>query len=307
MTWFKVDDGLHKHRKRVRAGVNLEGFAAIGLWTVAGSWSSDELTDGWIPDDVLDYIAPGVGHELAKRLEAVGLWHRVTRDGEEGWQFHEWTGHQPTKDQVLAERAGAADRQRRARERARANRSDQGQEDEMSRRDSRVTDDEVTPAVTAPPTRPDPSLELPSEVLFSAPPAQTGAKASKPTKRPSERGTRIPDDFGISQEMRQWATEEIPKFDIDREFPKFRDYWRSQSGQRGVRKEWPAVFRNWMRRASEQNPPAAYPDNRSHNGANGIALRDQQPRQSTGTQRMQQALDVAAQLDEQFATEGNNK
>lgn len=164
MTWFKVDDGLHKHRKRVRVGVSVEGFAAMGLWSVAGSWASDELTDGWIPDDVVEYLAPVVGQDLAKRLEKAGLWERVTRDDEEGWQFHDWTDQNPTKEQVLAERAAAAARQQRARERAKEKREQAekaGQDDDASRRDSRVTNGGshggVTAAVTVPPTRPDPT------------------------------------------------------------------------------------------------------------------------------------------------------
>lgn len=102
MTWFKVDDGLHKHRKRIRLGVNAAGFAAMGLWTIAGSWSSDELTEGWIPDDVLDYLAPGFGRRLAERLVRAGLWHRLTRDGEDGHQFHDWADTNPTREEALA-------------------------------------------------------------------------------------------------------------------------------------------------------------------------------------------------------------
>ncbi|MEV5819260.1 hypothetical protein AB0L22_08805 [Micromonospora haikouensis] len=182
MTWFKVDDGLHKHRKRIRCGLDMEGFAALGLWTTAGSWSADELTDGWIPDDVIDYLAPGLGQQLAKRLERACLWDRVTRDGEEGWEFHEWTDHQPTREQVLADRAAAALRQKRARDRAREKREEEGQEGDASRRDSHVTDAEthgdVTPPVTVPPTRPDPTLEEPpsSNGLFEEPAKPTAPK-----------------------------------------------------------------------------------------------------------------------------------
>lgn len=96
--WFKVDDGFHKHPKRIRAGVSMEGFAAIGLWAVAGSWSSDAPTGGFIPDDVVEsYLAPGFGEQLAKRLEAAGLWTRV--DG--GWQFHDWQGYNPALDEAV--------------------------------------------------------------------------------------------------------------------------------------------------------------------------------------------------------------
>ena len=48
MAWFKVDDKLHSHPKRYRASLR-----AMGLWVLAGSWCSDQLTDGVIPRDLL--------------------------------------------------------------------------------------------------------------------------------------------------------------------------------------------------------------------------------------------------------------
>lgn len=103
MVWFKVDDGWHKHRKRIRTGLDLEGFAARGLWTDAGSWSSDEGTDGWIPLDVLDYLAPGLGRKLADRLVRSQLWEPLEeRDGEEGYQFHDWKDRNPLSEEVEA-------------------------------------------------------------------------------------------------------------------------------------------------------------------------------------------------------------
>lgn len=105
MTWFKVDDGWHKHRKRIRAGVDMEGMAAQGLWAAAGSWSSDELTDGWIPVEVVDYLSPKLGRKLAARLVHSSLWTAENRNGEEGWQFHGWEDQNPTREEELAKAA----------------------------------------------------------------------------------------------------------------------------------------------------------------------------------------------------------
>jgi uncharacterized protein YdaU (DUF1376 family) len=35
------------------------------------------------------------------------------------------------------------------------------------------------------------------------------------------------------------------------ELEKFRDYWAAQPGQKGVKTDWPATWRNWVRRAVE--------------------------------------------------------
>lgn len=38
------------------------------------------------------------------------------------------------------------------------------------------------------------------------------------------------------------------------ELAKFRDYWAAQPGQKGVKADWPATWRNWCRRATEATP-----------------------------------------------------
>jgi hypothetical protein len=74
--WFKVDDKLHDHRKARAAGAT-----AMGLWVLAGSWSADNLTDGFIPATIL----PRWGRPRdANRLTEVGLWHTDEQDGETG-------------------------------------------------------------------------------------------------------------------------------------------------------------------------------------------------------------------------------
>lgn len=88
MPWFKVDDKLHDHRK-ARAAKK----AAIGVWVLAGSWCMDNLTDGFVPEDVLPRW--GTRADAAKLVEA-GLWVISTRNGEKGWQFHDWDRFQPS-------------------------------------------------------------------------------------------------------------------------------------------------------------------------------------------------------------------
>lgn len=97
MPYFKVDDHLHAHRKTLRAGVE-----AMGLWVLAASWSFGERTDGWVPDYVARRITPDA-EALAGQLVRSGLWHEAERDGDTGWQFHEWDEWQHTSA-YLAER-----------------------------------------------------------------------------------------------------------------------------------------------------------------------------------------------------------
>lgn len=114
--WFKVDDGFSVHPKAI-----LAGNAACGLWVRAGSWSMQQLTDGFVPEHVLPML--GTAKEAQRLVEAC-LWQRV--DG--GWRFHEWETRQPSREHVEKERADAAERQRRARERRAAMRDEGGDE-----------------------------------------------------------------------------------------------------------------------------------------------------------------------------------
>ncbi len=58
ISWFKVDDKLHDHHK-----ANAAKKAAMGVWVLAGSWSADNLTDGFIPARVLANLGGETGEK----------------------------------------------------------------------------------------------------------------------------------------------------------------------------------------------------------------------------------------------------
>lgn len=101
---FFVDDSFHSHPKPTAASL-----AAIGLWTAAGSWSSNHLTDGFVPDHQISQLSRGQV-ELAKELVAAGLWRRTKG----GYQFHEWEAdaagiaRNPTRSEAIAKRSKMA-------------------------------------------------------------------------------------------------------------------------------------------------------------------------------------------------------
>lgn len=79
--------------------------------------------------------------------------------------------------------------------------------------------------------------------------ANSATDVAPPTRSAPKRGTRLPDDFIPSVKSRQAIIAECPELNIVREHSRFVDYWNSQSGQRGVRADWDATWRNWMRKA----------------------------------------------------------
>ena len=94
MTWFRVDDTLAMHSKARAAGLH-----AMGLWLMAGAWSSQQLTGGYVPAHML--VALGGTRKLALSLVAAGLW--VEHDA--GYCFHDWEHYQPSAAEVRADRA----------------------------------------------------------------------------------------------------------------------------------------------------------------------------------------------------------
>lgn len=76
--------------------------------------------------------------------------------------------------------------------------------------------------------------------------------------RVKTRPSRIPDDWQPDEVFAQ--REGIGRERTKREADKFRDYWRSQPGQKGVKTDWPATWRNWVRKAAESRQGLSAPD-----------------------------------------------
>lgn len=146
MTWFKVDDSFYDHPKVFDAP-----DCVLALWLRAGAWSARNLRDGFVPAKLPARLCDDPDTAVRELLDR-GLWRRAKG----GYQFHDWTDYQPTREEVERDRAAAAERQRRRRARVK------GQEDEgtvtpPSRRDSRVSHTDSHGGSSRPPTRPDPS------------------------------------------------------------------------------------------------------------------------------------------------------
>lgn len=82
---------------------------------------------------------------------------------------------------------------------------------------------------------------------------EEGGSGGKARKR-APAGTRISDDFEITEAMRDWARENTPNVDIDWHTQKFIDHFAAQPGQRGVKSSWGRAWKNWMRTEEERTP-----------------------------------------------------
>lgn len=154
MTWFRIDDGFYDHSK-VHALQEHKGWqSALALWTLAGVWCSRHLSDGAISRATVHRL--GFAPTDADLLVRVGLWELE----ENGYRFHDWAEHNPTRADVQAKR----EKTRRKVTDWRAQRAVTGPEPPRNPVTGEVTtqpgNPPVTTAVTLPPARPGPARSI---------------------------------------------------------------------------------------------------------------------------------------------------
>lgn len=230
MGWFKVDDQLAFHAKSVMAG-----NSAMGLWVRAGSWSSAQLTDGFIPT----HMANAMANPMAKpcdpdALVMAGLWN----EAEGGFQFHEWQDFQPSAEVEKAKRkATSAARSRAGKAGAAARWNDKPDSKGMANEWQSDGPD---------PTRPDPINALSKE-----------SAGDGPRKKPA---VRLPASWEPNDAHTKYANDEGIALDFQAE--RFRTHAEAND-RRMV--SWDAAFRNWLlkaERTKKVRPNASSPWNK---------------------------------------------
>ncbi|WP_167198004.1 hypothetical protein [Brevibacterium pigmentatum] len=216
MPWGKIDDKLYSSPKWMT--VSKGGKA---LWVSALSWCMAQLTDGAVTKQTCFML--GASTKDARSLVEAGLWDETPN----GYQFHDWLDYQPSRQQVLAERESARQRQQRARDKASSSRKRHGVT-------NTVTHGEVQPLVTGdvtvPPTRPVP----------------TPIESATGRKRPAR---PLSPDWVPTDTHRAKASEH--RINLPAEVEKFRNWAESKDERKA---NWNAAFTNWLIRTAEQQP-----------------------------------------------------
>jgi len=72
----------------------------------------------------------------------------------------------------------------------------------------------------------------------------------------NKRGSRLSSDFLFTGDWLAFCKQERPDLEPVQTFEKFKDYWIAQAGQKGVKLDWFATWRNWVRstNAPKMNP-----------------------------------------------------
>lgn len=239
VTWFRVDDKFHEHRKVRKLGS--DRLAAVGLWMLCGNWAADNIEtnvrDGFVPEEVVQRY--DFDEHLAARLVDVRLWSPVEIEGERGYLFHEWSDHQPTKAQVEKRREDNKTRVAAFRERKAAAAKAKQSGNPAS---NALLDLDCNALLTSPPTRPDPTRPGTSDEVQPDSLRSSGRAA---------RAHRIPDDFAVTPDMVEWARENCPDVDGRFETAQFTDYWAAASGSNAKKVDWRRAWQVWMRKAQQ--------------------------------------------------------
>jgi len=63
----------------------------------------------------------------------------------------------------------------------------------------------------------------------------------------STRGSRLSPDFCLTEDWTNFCQQERPDLNAQKVFASFKDYWVAKAGQQGVKLDWFATWRNWVR------------------------------------------------------------
>lgn len=109
--WFQTETRVRTHKKMMVAGP-----AACWTWVCGNCYAKDQMTDGFIPEEMLSSLVPGVSQREikthAQRLIAAGLWHAT--DG--GYQIHDYLEYNDSKAEILAKQEEDRKRKRKPKE-----------------------------------------------------------------------------------------------------------------------------------------------------------------------------------------------
>jgi hypothetical protein len=191
-------------------------------------WSTRIMTDGYIPERMIhklidsDSLAELTGNDPVNPSIAVA---------EGGYQIHDFGKHQNTREKIDKKReAGRLGGLAKAR-----NSGSVASAREPLKQNSsgplaiQITDKDI-------------DVDIDINTL----------KPSKPVKRAS----RLPSPFYVTTEMRAWAVKSVPGLDVDLTTEEFCDYWRGAPN--GVKLDWIATWRNWLRNAYKKTPQVKY-------------------------------------------------
>lgn len=247
-TYVRINDGLPDNPKILDVG-DLAGW----LYVCGLCYCSRQLTDGVIPVAMVGRLTglPGI-EALASALLEANLWHapgheckRCPQPLAGTYVVHDYLEHQRSAAEVrdLSEKRAAAGQKG-------------GKASGVTRRSEANSEASATANAKQAGSKNEAETDTDTDT--------EGKKTSSSSSR-AQRGTRIPANFAVTDDMVAWARENAPNVDGRRETERFINYWRGVAGGKGVKLDWVATWRNWLLKAEDDaiasgritNPAAA--------------------------------------------------
>lgn len=81
-------------------------------------------------------------------------------------------------------------------------------------------------------------------------------EADTDKKQNSKRGSRLANDWVLPNEWEYWANKERPDLNALQVADQFKDFWCAKPGKDGLKLDWAATWRNWVRnqKSPKMNP-----------------------------------------------------
>lgn len=108
----------------------------------------------------------------------------------------------------------------------------------------------------------------------------------------SARGTRIPDDFAVTNEMMEWAKQEVPGLDIETATKRFILHFQAASGQKATMISWVAAWKKWM--LGDHKPANVRGSPPSRHDENAAAVQRMRQREAEAAQQANPFLEIEA-------------
>ena len=221
-TYAKIEHSLYDNPKIV--GLSCEAFRAY----VEGIlYSGKNLTDGFLDERIVSRMwGTQVAEELTTNDPVNPSWGRV----EGGWLIYGFTERQNTKEHVESVK-------KKRKEAVEKRWADTKTKQNSNTADTKAIQNEYKTDTKAIP--------------------DTDTDTDTNTNKELKRGTRLQHPFVLTSDMINWAVEKYPLVDFNLQTEAFIDYWTAQPGQKGVKSDWVATWRNWIRNSRPTLKPVA--------------------------------------------------
>jgi hypothetical protein len=242
MTFAKIDDNFMGHTKTKRARRE-GGSAAIDLWLAMRLYCGRELTDGFVPGDMLSEIdGPSKQSEVERAI--VGLVKSgLVEEVEGGYRMHDYLDWADSRSTVLTRRQEDAARKRRGK--PSGSRTESAGTPRGIRPESNRTPND---SHARPRERPRSETETETETETDGPPTPTVSGAEPEQRRPRDRFGETFRDGAPDQLEPTAAHLELAKqagLDVREAWAACRDYYR---GKGELSADWDSMFASWLRR-----------------------------------------------------------